>query len=314
MKVYVRSTLSYFQTREARDSATNRFTSLLFEQALYNRESFSEEDFDFVLESLYNDGLRVDSWCVECGRSTTWVLTPLLPNAEALKVSANELRKLGQEALSANVEEERIHEDLRWLEFRCARRDYHKLIFVIVCDRRLDLDAKSFSVHARKIGQLPSPADIAQAEARKYRNAFPDNDLFREFCRAIGLASHDVGIGSFVYLRRIFERLVNEAIELAAPNDAEAQERLRKLRMDEKITALREHLPAFLVENSALYKILSVGIHELSEEECLGAFSVVKLGIELILDERLARKEREQKIQDAAKLIQGLHASLKGTE
>ena len=83
--------------------------------------------------------------------------------------------------------------------------------------------------------------------------------------------------------------------------------------MDEKIALLKNLLPSFLVEYKVLYAILSKGIHELSEQECLQAFSVVKLGIELILDEKIEQQEKERKIQDASKAIQNLSSSLTGS-
>lgn len=59
----------------------------------------------------------------------------------------------------------------------------------------------------QKVGQFPSLADIADDEARNYCKILGQHDS-REFSRAIRLAAHGVGIGSFVYLRRIFERLI----------------------------------------------------------------------------------------------------------
>ena len=65
--------------------------------------------------------------------------------------------------------------------------------------------------------------------------------------------------------------------------------------MDIKIEEVSDYLPRRLVELKALYGILSKGDHELSEEEFLEHYGVVKLGIELILDERLADREAEEK-------------------
>lgn len=48
-----------------------------------------------------------------------------------------------------------------------------------------------------------------------------------------------------------------------------------------------------------MYSLLSKGVHELSEEDCLAHFDTLRIGIELILDEKLDRKERERKFQDA---------------
>lgn len=67
--------------------------------------------------------------------------------------------------------------------------------------------------------------------------------------------------------------------------------------MEEKITCLSEFLPEFLVEHKHLYGILSKGVHELSEEECLGSFDIVKTGIELILDEVIEKKKKLEKIK-----------------
>ena len=84
--------------------------------------------------------------------------------------------------------------------------------------------------------------------------------------------------------------------------------------MDEEIPLLKDLLPSFLVENRKMYSILSKSIHELSEEECLAAFNVVRLGIELILDEKIEKKEKERKINNATKEIQRTYESLKGSK
>ena len=161
-----------------------------------------------------------------------------------------------------------------------------------------------------KIGQKPSPADMALAETRKYAKELSKDD-FREFTRAIWLASHNIGIGSFVYLRRIIERLIDQT---ARENlDENALEEFSKQRIKEKIVALRDWLPTFLVENASLYVILSKGIHELTEEECLAAFEPCRVGIELILDEHIAKAEKERKIEAASCKLNELNAGLKDT-
>ncbi|KDB51524.1 hypothetical protein X805_29020 [Sphaerotilus natans subsp. natans DSM 6575] len=67
---------------------------------------------------------------------------------------------------------------------------------------------------------------------------------------------------------------------------------------------LKAHLPTFLVEHPGMYSLLSKGIHELSEDECLKHFATLRLGIELILDERLEARERANKIAAAKAAIQ----------
>ena len=65
-----------------------------------------------------------------------------------------------------------------------------------------------------KVGQYPSVADIAIAQIRQYSKVL-SKPYMRDFTRAIGLAANGVGTGSFVYLRRIFEHLVDEIAKIA---------------------------------------------------------------------------------------------------
>lgn len=67
------------------------------------------------------------------------------------------------------------------------------------------------------------------------------------------------------------------------------------LKFDEKIAVLKNHLPTVLVKNKNVYGIVSKGIHELSEDECICMFPFIRTGIELILDDLLAEKERVEK-------------------
>lgn len=65
--------------------------------------------------------------------------------------------------------------------------------------------------------------------------------------------------------------------------------------MDEKVNFLNEYLPSQLVEMKAVYGILSKGVHELSERECLTYFPALKLSITLILDQRIEEEIKSKK-------------------
>jgi hypothetical protein len=126
--------------------------------------------------------------------------------------------------------------------------------------------------------QYPSKADLATPEMQKYRKVLGD-ETFRELTRSVGLASHGVGVGAFVYLRGIFEILIEKARQEASTEQGWDEQAFEKDRLDEKILRLKSHLPQFLVNNRALYGIRSVGVHKLSEVECLEAFPFVRVGI-----------------------------------
>lgn len=161
-----------------------------------------------------------------------------------------------------------------------------------------------------KIGQFPSVADFQIPQAEKYRKILGE-EQYKEFTRGIGLAAHGVGIGSFVYLRRVFENLIEEAHEKARLENKEfSNGEYLKARMDDKIKIVKDHLPEFLVENRNLYAILSTGVHDLTENECLQYFETVKIGIEQILDEKIIKKEKAEKAAKAREAIQKAHGKL----
>jgi hypothetical protein len=112
-------------------------------------------------------------------------------------------------------------------------------------------------------------------------------------------------------LRRIFENLIEEAHEKTVVENKEfSNDEYIKAKMDEKIKMVKDYLPEFLVENRSLYSILSKGIHDLTEDECLQYFETVKIGIEQILDEKIIQKEKELKAEKARKAIQNAHGNL----
>lgn len=161
-----------------------------------------------------------------------------------------------------------------------------------------------------KIGQWPSAADFQIPQAEKYRKILGEKQ-YKEFTRGIGIAAYGVGIGSFVYLRRVFENLIEEAhTRSQAENKKFPNNKYLKARMDEKIKMVENYLPEFLVENRNLYSILSTGIHDLTEDECLQYFETVKIGIEQILDEKIIQKEKADKATKAREAIQKAHGKL----
>ena len=74
---------------------------------------------------------------------------------------------------------------------------------------------------------------------------------------------------------------------------------------------LRYHLPTLLVENRRIYSILSIGIHQLGEEECKKYFQVILQGIEIILDEKLEEQRKKEKIARVKEAVSIISKELK---
>lgn len=241
---------------------------------LYERFKYSDENINAFFELEYFEG-TLDFFCPECGQHSVFVVRKNNYNSNAHYVNY-----------------------VFSLLFYCSRDRSHQALFVFRAHKGV----------IEKIGQIPSIAELALPDLRKYRTIL-GAERFKELTRAIGLATHGVGVGAFVYLRRIFESLIEGARQSALSDTGWKDDEFSRGRMDEKIGILKDHLPKFLVQNRGLYGILSVGVHALSEEECLAAFPAVRLAIELILDDLLEEHERQAKLKSAAQSLTSLKAS-----
>lgn len=181
-----------------------------------------------------------------------------------------------------SIPPEKVFAGIATYQARCARNDTHVLrMYIRFADGKMS-----------KIGQFPSVATLAEGVLKKYTKVLPEEDR-QEFSRAIGLAAHGIGIGSFVYLRRIFERLIERRFKEHRDERGWPDDDFERRRMDEKIELLQEFLPDFLVTNRKTYKILSLGIHGLDEATCLAMFAVLQSSILIMLDEDEERRQKE---------------------
>jgi hypothetical protein len=241
----------------------------------YDLSDVSDEDFArFVLK----EG-AVDAYCLECQRMSVFRIEGAGYNYQE---KAKEIPSFG----IINIEA-KCSRDGSGVFGKCSA----KLLFCFSRDYK----------HLTKIGQYPSKADLDFGSLDPVFSKELDKDLRQELGKAVGLKAHGIGVGSFVYLRRIFERLIERAHSGATADELWNEEKealYQKSRMSERIQLLNEYLPNRLVKNSSLYGILSKGIHELSEQECLSHFDLVQNAILMILKERHEEREYTQIVKD----------------
>ena len=112
------------------------------------------------------------------------------------------------------VNETSIHEII----LKCKR--YNNLFHFFI---HLEKDETGNTISIAKVGQYPSIADLHIKQIHRYDKVL-NKDKMKELTKAIGLAANGIGIGSFVYLRRIFEHLVFEAFQIAKKEKLEFDE------------------------------------------------------------------------------------------
>ena len=254
------------------------------EMPLYNEIVVTEENSKQVFELLEFDD-TIDAYCIYCEKESVFRNSDR-PDWDFRQFKVQIGRKLDQYVETSYV---------------CSRSDAHEYrTYFRLCDSMI-----------QKVGQFPSVADLQIPQVQKYRKLL-GNGKYKEFTRAIGLAAHGIGIGSFVYLRRVFEGLIEQAHSAASQLQVLDEKKYRPSPMDGKILLLKDFLPRFLVEHRSIYSILSKGIHELGEEECLQYFNPVRVGIELILDQKIKESETKEKERKASQTISKIAGRLKG--
>lgn len=268
---------------------------------VYSKTVFDGLETWKIIDVLYYRS-TYDAYCPKCKRDSTFrVVGPDRP-PEYVRNHQRERLKLAQ-GIDTTPE---LRDGVYVVHAECARNQYHTHDFIFSVETRNYLDDDLEPKRERtfeKIGQRPSYGDLHRAEVKQYASVLTETQL-AEFTRAISLASHDVGIASYVYLRRIFEGLIEEAHQIAKKEHDWDEKAYVDMRMTDRIPRLSHHLPTFLVEHASMYGLLSKGIHELSEEECLKHFDTLRIAIELVLDEKLEKKQKETKTKAAKAAIQ----------
>ena len=248
---------------------------------LYAYHPVTAENFQQFLQ--FSQGTSpIDSYCMKCGRVSTFV-------------------QLRNAYTQGRYEFEDWADYHKYLEMRwkCTRDNSHEIVHLFMFDADRGV---------QKIGQYPSAHDVTIPELKKFRKILGD-DKYSELAKAVGLHAHGVGAGSLIYLRRIFEGLIEEAHCEALESDDWCkiyQSGYLEMRVADKIKSLKHYLPDFLVGNTRNYSILSRGVHSTPESECLEYFPVLKVAIELILNQKLRAIEQKKNEDEINRLLQAI--------
>ncbi len=235
----------------------------IFDTPLYTKIDISEDRQ--ILDDLCSYKLSIDGYNHQKGVESTFLLV-------------------------SGLDSRYIYDwDVKLLRFECQRYK-HSLYVCIHYD--------TVQEFIEKVGQYPSVADMHISQIKQYSKVL-DKEYLKDFTRAIGLAANGVGTGSYVYLRRIFEHLVDEISKTAIAVGEIDKDTFNSSKMENKLKMLENHLPDVMKDNKSLYGVLSKGIHELSENDCLRYFPVVRQIIELILDDLEYARQKELKKKEA---------------
>lgn len=176
-------------------------------------------------------------------------------------------------------------------EYECCINGNHKKYEIFYKDN----EAKRII----KIAQYPSEYDTGSKEYLDKLKAVCGTKEAREMVKFINKAlimeSNGLGIPALVYMRRAFERLI------AISED--------KNKLENTGTTMAERiknnplLPEQIKENTRLYNIISEGIHNETEEECMELFKVIKVGFTILLRRTYEHVQEEKELDELSKLV-----------
>jgi hypothetical protein len=284
-----KSSVQYFRLKSEIDKSgvVVRLNELIT-GPLYGRVDYSDHELGLLESGLIMAGVVVDLFCSGCKRESTF---------RSDQMPANSAHQFRLASMAEKSSAEDVSEHLAALTLYCSRDPSHRVEFIIrktfwQQQSKDDALKSVFGPRLIKIGQYPTYADFQIPEFKHLQSELSPLDR-SELAKAVGLAAHDSTIGAFVYLRRVFERLIDEAQAAARKSAVWDEGTYQESRMDERVQLLKEHLPDVLVENRKIYRALSLGIHRLTDEFCAELFPVIKDGIYVILEDRHAKKRQE---------------------
>lgn len=280
---------------------SNTFADFLCNAGLYDVQEINESNISELID-LIGGKVKINLFCKECKEMRVFSMEPIMHAEKNDKIEAwvmqslsGDLELLQKYGFGEAITTEEGTE-LKWgwknwqckdavrimtFSFKCAMNESHIIDFIVLTTDELMI----------KIGQYPSVADLSFPELARYKKELSKNDM-NEMRRAIGLHAQGIGVGSYVYLRRILERVIEQAKCIAVAEAKIVEDEYEQKRVVERIKMLKDYLPDILVSNPTVYGIVSKGIHELSEEECIEYFPIMKECIFMILEKW--EQERQQ--------------------
>lgn len=173
--------------------------------------------------------------------------------------------------------------------FSCTNNANHNYIMLI----SIEFNDGKFVV--RKVGQNPSMLTVKCFEFDKHRKFLEKIDAYDDYKKADFSYADHFYAGAYTYLRRIFEKMINYYL---------GNSKLEDNHMDTKIKAVKDKFdPRINHLLKQLYDILSVSIHELSEEQSKEYYEYLKAIIDIQLEYIKTEADKDQQSKSLSSVL-----------
>lgn len=157
-------------------------------------------------------------------------------------------------------------------------------------------------VYQSFISDIIKDEDIQQFKKMKLLN---EDDL-KELNNANKCKKLGMNIASFVYMRRIFENMLQRIYEAhqSEVTIKDSSKEFTDLFVKDKVKLLKPYLPILMNEDVSadkyikLYKLLSEGIHKLNEDICESLYNIIKELLLMILEKEMQEKKNRKNLTE----------------
>lgn len=193
------------------------------------------------------------------------------------------------------------------LSFECVTCRQEKKRFWIKIDQNDDI------ITFKKIGQDPQKELSRSKDLSKFFKSDKE-----EYNKAVICIAHGFGVASFVYMRRIIENNINNLLDMINEDemiDQNIRDALLQLKdaspMSSKIAIANKALPDYLLIGGhnllgTMYKVLSEGVHSLSDKECLERTKSVQNCLEYIISGLATHKKNKESVKKDVEFLKDL--------
>ncbi len=156
-----------------------------------------------------------------------------------------------------------------------------------------------------KIGQFPA----ASCNIPKEISSLEDKEIVELYKKGRISENQSYGIGAFSYYRRIIEYCIDkliDSIESIIPQDKKQdyKELVTKVKKEKNAMNKIELVKNTIIDNSidgnpfnSIYKILSIGIHSLKDEECLECADSLRTLLMHVVEETNHARNKKEKLE-----------------
>jgi len=273
----------------------------IINEGLYKEINYDLNDSEDskIIETICGDKIKVDCYCTNCKKERTMISGSFKEYTDFVKIRSNSRSSIV--SFPSNMYGN------TYVKYGYIQRNFACLS----CEKpALSLWIRVDKESILKAGQYPSIADLCLPSLKRYKRVIQQEDL-ADIKRGIGLHANGIGAGAFVYLRRVYERLIEKYYNICSDEGNWDNEKdFYRITMKEKIDLLKGYLPSFLYENNDIYGILSAGVHSLDEEYCVDNFNTLKEAILIILEEEVRKLDDKERSERIGKKVNSINSEI----